>query len=86
MGSGRSYPLVGRQNIARSQNQSLGDKLKLGYSDKILAMIVSLRQEPRHSLCPVRVLWGATRADRPPISLLSQAEDVTPSRKKSLQM
>jgi hypothetical protein len=43
-------------------------------------------QEPRHSLCPVRVLRGATRADRPPISLLSQAEDVTPTRKKSLQM
>jgi len=34
---------VGRQNIARSQNQSLGDKLELGCSDKILAMIVSLR-------------------------------------------
>jgi len=34
---------VGRQNIARLQNQSLGDKVELGYSDKILAMIVSLR-------------------------------------------
>jgi hypothetical protein len=30
---------VGRQNIARWQNQSLGDKLELGCSDKILAMI-----------------------------------------------
>lgn len=34
---------VGRQNIARWQNQSLGDKLELECSDKILAMIVSLR-------------------------------------------
>jgi hypothetical protein len=32
-----------RQNIVHSQNQSLGDKLKLGCSDKILAMIVCLR-------------------------------------------
>jgi hypothetical protein len=31
------------QNIARSQNQSLGDKLELGCSDKTLAMIVPLR-------------------------------------------
>ena len=35
--------VVGRQNIGRSQNQSLGDNPKLGCSDKILAMIVSLR-------------------------------------------
>jgi transposase InsO family protein len=39
----RSLVAVGRQNIARWQNQSLGDKLELGCSDKILAMIVSLR-------------------------------------------
>jgi hypothetical protein len=68
----QSLPRLGGCTIATQRRR----RLKSYYADD---QAVSLLSEPRHSLCPVHVLWGATPAD-PLISLLSQAEDVTPSR------